>query len=126
MAATSSAGLRPVRALITSAARWSGRTCASAPFTFPMGVRHASTTKTEFTLNLRLFSLTSHDKRGGPGELRGHLAGGASASVPTCPTGPDTGDRGGDAGTEDPSRRRHHHHGRKPRPRPRPRPTLRP
>jgi hypothetical protein len=41
LAVTSSHGLRLVRAVMTSAARWSGRTSASAPLIFPMGVRHA-------------------------------------------------------------------------------------
>src|SRR5215469_6708810 len=46
----STAGFRASRALRTSAARWSGRTSASDPFTLPMGVRQASTTNTELTL----------------------------------------------------------------------------
>src|ERR1700728_101768 len=48
---TSRSGLRAMRALRISAARWSGRTSASAPFTLPMGVRQASTTNTELTLS---------------------------------------------------------------------------
>src|SRR5712672_2362719 len=51
MAFTSRFGLRATRALRMSAARWSGRTSASAPFTLPMGVRQASTTNTELTLS---------------------------------------------------------------------------
>src|SRR6201993_202811 len=51
MAPGSTAGLRSSRAFSTPAARWSGRTSASAPFTLPMGVRQASTTNTELTLS---------------------------------------------------------------------------
>src|SRR5215471_18376346 len=50
MASGSTAGLRVSRALRMSAARWSGRTSASDPFTLPMGVRQASTTNTGLTL----------------------------------------------------------------------------
>src|SRR5450756_1120761 len=46
MAVTSRLPLRAISALSMSAARWSGRTSASAPLTLPMGVRHASTTNT--------------------------------------------------------------------------------
>src|ERR1700685_3868449 len=49
MAFTSRLPLRATSALSMSAARWSGRTSASAPFTLPMGVRQASTTNTELT-----------------------------------------------------------------------------
>src|ERR1700751_5891991 len=50
MVVTSRFGLRATRALRMWAARWSGRASASAPFTLPMGVRQASTTKTGLTL----------------------------------------------------------------------------
>src|ERR1700722_9991215 len=49
MVFTSRPLLRAMSALSMSAARWSGRTSASAPFTLPMGVRQASTTNTELT-----------------------------------------------------------------------------
>src|SRR6202020_2338384 len=42
----SSHGLRATRALITPAARWSGRTPARAPLIFPTGVRPPSPAKT--------------------------------------------------------------------------------
>src|SRR6202035_2565493 len=51
MVSTSRFWLRATSALRMSAARWSGRTSASAPFTLPMGVRQASTTNTELTLS---------------------------------------------------------------------------
>src|SRR5215469_287931 len=50
MASGSMAGLRVSRAFRMPAARWSGRTSASDPFTLPMGVRQASTTNTGLTL----------------------------------------------------------------------------
>src|SRR6267154_2423355 len=51
MVLTSRFWLRATSALRMSAARWSGRTSASAPYTLPMGVRQASTTNTELTLS---------------------------------------------------------------------------
>src|SRR5215831_20612671 len=50
MASGSTAGLRVSRALRMPAARWSGLTSASDPFTLPTGVRQASTTNTGLTL----------------------------------------------------------------------------
>src|SRR6185437_10453597 len=68
MAFTSRLGLRATSALRMSAARWSGRTSASAPFTLPMGVRQASTTNTELTLSyLSTFVPVSHHKTQGGG-----------------------------------------------------------
>src|SRR3984957_16843126 len=57
MAVTSRLPLRAISALRMSAARWSGRTSASAPLPLPMGVRQASTTNTELTLSY----LSSYD-----------------------------------------------------------------
>src|ERR1700678_1226933 len=63
MAFTSRLLLRATSALRMSAARWSGRTSASAPFTLPMGVRQASTTNTELTLtHLSMKPSATHDK----------------------------------------------------------------
>src|SRR6266516_3448495 len=74
MVFTSRAGLRSSRAARTTAARWSGRTSASVPFTLPMGVRHASTTNTELTLTSRasgLYSLKIRHSDAAPGYWRG-------------------------------------------------------
>src|SRR5215831_1899523 len=74
MVFTSRAGLRSSRAARTPTARWSGRTSASAPFTLPMGVRHASTTNTELTLTSRasgLYSLKIRHSDAAPGGCRG-------------------------------------------------------
>src|SRR5215472_4679057 len=69
MASGSTAGLRVSRALRISAARWSGRTSASDPFTLPMGVRQASTTNTELTLTyLRRWAYHLTIKHGAAGQ----------------------------------------------------------
>src|ERR1700722_7659431 len=64
MVFTSRPLLRAMSALSMSAARWSGRTSASAPFTLPMGVRQASTTNTELTATyLSGKPSASHDRK---------------------------------------------------------------
>src|SRR5215469_10214450 len=81
MAAGSTAGLRSSRAFRTPAARWSGRTSASDPFTLPMGVRQASTTNTELTLT----SWTSHGLRSHDTQAHSRGAGPLScAARPRC------------------------------------------
>src|ERR1700722_6789655 len=68
MAVTSRLPLRAISALSMSAARWSGRTSASDPFTLPMGVRQASTTNTELTLtSWTPLRLRYHDTQDGSG-----------------------------------------------------------